>query len=236
MIVWVLKTVLYDYKTMHWLALTSHQVSEKLSIHVMIWHPHLRSEVYRLGVPTVQMGVESPAHDPTLLIGHHIFSMKRPGTGLQGGGGSVHVLVVQDAPRKAPLEADGDGTRGPHGDRERPEGEEEIVFLCCVPFVLLLFSNKVHRFLSCVTSHTHTNQVFFCVFREELQIFRSRVKVFAASFQIMLLSLTAGGVGLNLVGANHLMLLDLHWNPQLEAQAQDRVYRVGQKKPVYIWK
>ncbi|KAL1401312.1 hypothetical protein quinque_006165 [Culex quinquefasciatus] len=52
----------------------------------------------------------------------------------------------------------------------------------------------------------------------------------------MLLSLTAGGVGLNLVGANHLMLLDLHWNPQLEAQAQDRVYRVGQKKPVYIWK
>ncbi|XP_038108247.1 transcription termination factor 2 isoform X1 [Culex quinquefasciatus] len=54
--------------------------------------------------------------------------------------------------------------------------------------------------------------------------------------KIMLLSLTAGGVGLNLVGANHLMLLDLHWNPQLEAQAQDRVYRVGQKKPVYIWK
>uniref|UniRef100_A0A1Q3EX87 Transcription termination factor 2 n=1 Tax=Culex tarsalis TaxID=7177 RepID=A0A1Q3EX87_CULTA len=54
--------------------------------------------------------------------------------------------------------------------------------------------------------------------------------------KLMLLSLTAGGVGLNLVGANHLMLLDLHWNPQLEAQAQDRVYRVGQKKPVYIWK
>ncbi|XP_062535222.1 dynein regulatory complex protein 11-like [Armigeres subalbatus] len=53
---------------------------------------------------------------------------------------------------------------------------------------------------------------------------------------VMLLSLTAGGVGLNLVGANHLLLLDLHWNPQLEAQAQDRVYRVGQKKTVYIWK
>uniref|UniRef100_A0A182HHP9 Transcription termination factor 2 n=1 Tax=Anopheles arabiensis TaxID=7173 RepID=A0A182HHP9_ANOAR len=53
---------------------------------------------------------------------------------------------------------------------------------------------------------------------------------------VMLLSLTAGGVGLNLVGANHLLLLDPHWNPQLEAQAQDRVYRVGQTKPVYIWK
>uniref|UniRef100_A0A182JQY3 Transcription termination factor 2 n=1 Tax=Anopheles christyi TaxID=43041 RepID=A0A182JQY3_9DIPT len=53
---------------------------------------------------------------------------------------------------------------------------------------------------------------------------------------IMLLSLTAGGVGLNLVGANHLLLLDPHWNPQLEAQAQDRIYRVGQTKSVYIWK
>ena len=35
--------------------------------------------------------------------------------------------------------------------------------------------------------------------------------------QVMLLSLGAGGVGLNLVGANHLFLLDCHWNPQLEA-------------------
>ncbi len=41
--------------------------------------------------------------------------------------------------------------------------------------------------------------------------------------QVMLLSLAAGGVGLNLVGANHLFLLDMHWNPQLEQQACDRV-------------
>lgn len=54
--------------------------------------------------------------------------------------------------------------------------------------------------------------------------------------RILLLSLTAGGVGLNLIGANHLILLDLHWNPQLEAQAQDRIFRVGQKKDVIIYK
>ncbi|XP_043270770.1 transcription termination factor 2-like [Venturia canescens] len=53
---------------------------------------------------------------------------------------------------------------------------------------------------------------------------------------VLLLSLTAGGVGLNLVGANHLLLLDIHWNPQLENQAQDRIYRFGQKKDVYIYK
>lgn len=54
--------------------------------------------------------------------------------------------------------------------------------------------------------------------------------------KVMLLALTAGGVGLNLVGANHIYLLDLHWNPQLESQAQDRVFRVGQKKKVFVYK
>jgi hypothetical protein len=43
--------------------------------------------------------------------------------------------------------------------------------------------------------------------------------------QVMLLSLAAGGVGLNLVGANHLFMLDMHWNPQMESQACDRIYR-----------
>ncbi|XP_045533032.1 transcription termination factor 2 isoform X2 [Pieris brassicae] len=54
--------------------------------------------------------------------------------------------------------------------------------------------------------------------------------------RVMLLSLCAGGVGLNLCGANHLLLLDPHWNPQLEEQAQDRIYRVGQKKDVHIYR
>ncbi|XP_047993913.1 transcription termination factor 2-like [Leguminivora glycinivorella] len=54
--------------------------------------------------------------------------------------------------------------------------------------------------------------------------------------RIMLLSLCAGGVGLNLCGASHLLLLDPHWNPQLEEQAQDRVYRVGQTKPVHVYR
>ncbi|XP_025263627.1 transcription termination factor 2 isoform X2 [Camponotus floridanus] len=54
--------------------------------------------------------------------------------------------------------------------------------------------------------------------------------------RILLLSLTAGGVGLNLVGANHLLLFDIHWNPQLETQAQDRIYRFGQKKNVHVYK
>ncbi|XP_063539516.1 transcription termination factor 2-like [Cydia strobilella] len=54
--------------------------------------------------------------------------------------------------------------------------------------------------------------------------------------RVMLLSLCAGGVGLNLCGASHLLLLDPHWNPQLEEQAQDRIYRVGQTRPVHVYR
>ncbi|CAN7999134.1 unnamed protein product, partial [Ixodes hexagonus] len=52
--------------------------------------------------------------------------------------------------------------------------------------------------------------------------------------KVLLLSLDAGGVGLNLIGANHMFVLDVHWNPALEAQAFDRIHRVGQTKPVVI--
>lgn len=54
--------------------------------------------------------------------------------------------------------------------------------------------------------------------------------------RILLLSLTAGGTGLNLNVANHLLLVDLHWNPQLERQARDRIYRYGQSKPSFIYR
>jgi transcription termination factor 2 len=54
--------------------------------------------------------------------------------------------------------------------------------------------------------------------------------------EVLLLSLRAGGCGLNLIGGNHLFLLDPHWNPALEQQACDRIYRVGQKKNVVIHK
>lgn len=52
--------------------------------------------------------------------------------------------------------------------------------------------------------------------------------------QVVLLSLSAGGVGINLTGGNHVFFLEPHWNPQMELQAQDRVHRFGQTKDVFI--
>lgn len=52
--------------------------------------------------------------------------------------------------------------------------------------------------------------------------------------RVMLISLKAGGVGLNLTSANHVFMMDMWWNQACEEQAWDRVYRLGQTKPVRI--
>lgn len=52
----------------------------------------------------------------------------------------------------------------------------------------------------------------------------------------MVLSLKAGGVGLNLTAANHVIHFDRWWNPAVEAQATDRVFRIGQEKNVFVYK
>lgn len=50
----------------------------------------------------------------------------------------------------------------------------------------------------------------------------------------LLVSLQAGSVGLNLVVANHLFLIDPWWNPAVEDQAIERVHRIGQTKSVRV--
>ncbi len=53
---------------------------------------------------------------------------------------------------------------------------------------------------------------------------------------VFLISLKAGGTGLNLMGADVVIHLDPWWNPQAEAQASDRAHRIGQTRPVMIYK
>jgi SNF2 family DNA or RNA helicase len=53
---------------------------------------------------------------------------------------------------------------------------------------------------------------------------------------VMLVSLKAGGTGLNLTAADHVFLLDPWWNPAVEDQAADRAHRIGQDKPVMVYR
>ncbi len=54
--------------------------------------------------------------------------------------------------------------------------------------------------------------------------------------KLFLISLKAGGVGLNLTAAEYVFLLDPWWNPAVEAQAIDRTHRIGQTKPVFAYR
>lgn len=54
--------------------------------------------------------------------------------------------------------------------------------------------------------------------------------------QVLLLSLKAAGTGLNLTAADHVFIVDPWWNPSVEAQAADRAHRIGQTKPVMVYR
>lgn len=66
---------------------------------------------------------------------------------------------------------------------------------------------------------------------EEVQRFQENTDV-----KVFLISIKAGGVGLNLTSADYVFILDPWWNPAVEAQAIDRAHRIGQEKSVFIYK
>ena len=66
---------------------------------------------------------------------------------------------------------------------------------------------------------------------------RARIAAFqAGQGDVFLISLTAGGVGLNLTAADYVIHMDPWWNPAVEDQASDRAHRIGQTRPVTIYR
>jgi SNF2 family DNA or RNA helicase len=64
-----------------------------------------------------------------------------------------------------------------------------------------------------------------------------RVKTFqSGAGDVFLISLKAGGTGLNLTAADYVIHMDPWWNPAVEDQASDRVHRIGQQRPVTIYR
>jgi SNF2 family DNA or RNA helicase len=65
---------------------------------------------------------------------------------------------------------------------------------------------------------------------EAIELFKS------GEVNVFLISLKAGGVGLNLTEADTVIIYDPWWNPAAESQAADRAHRIGQDKPVFVYK
>ncbi|MGC1306957.1 MAG: DEAD/DEAH box helicase [Phormidesmis sp.] len=110
------------------------------------------------------------------------------------------------------------------------EGDRALIFTQFAEWGKLLSSHLEHRlgtqtqFLYGSTSQTKREEMV-----DRFQLDPNGPKVF-------ILSLKAGGVGLNLTRANHVFHFDRWWNPAVENQATDRAFRIGQTKNVQVHK
>jgi superfamily II DNA or RNA helicase len=137
---------------------------------------------------------------------------------------------------------------------------------CCHPSLLLpgstLPGQKVETFLELVADLRASGHraLVFSQFVDFLGIIRQRLDQAGVTYQyldgatplgqrseavsrfqrgegdLFLISLKAGGTGLNLTAANFVILLDPWWNPAVEMQAADRAHRIGQRNPVTIYR
>jgi non-specific serine/threonine protein kinase len=106
------------------------------------------------------------------------------------------------------------------------EGHKALVFSQFVSMLKILRLELENRELPYVYLDGRTRK------RQE------RVDTFQNSPNIpfFLISLKAGGVGLNLTAADYVIHIDPWWNPAVEMQATDRTHRIGQDKPVFVYK
>ena len=102
---------------------------------------------------------------------------------------------------------------------------------------VLVFSSFV-KHLHLFTAHFDAEGAKYSLLTGQTKDRQKQVEQFKneADRNVFFISLKAGGTGLNLVEASYVFLLDPWWNPAAEAQAMDRVYRIGQKNPVTVYK
>ncbi len=102
---------------------------------------------------------------------------------------------------------------------------------------VLIFSSFT-KHLALIRSHLEEVLIPFCYLDGSTKNREEQVKRFRReeNTRIFLISIKAGGVGLNLVEADYVFILDPWWNPAVEKQAVDRSHRIGQTKNVFIYK
>ena len=101
----------------------------------------------------------------------------------------------------------------------------------------LVFSQFV-QMLSLVRSEMDARQMRYNYLDGQTVARQEQVDIFQSSPDIpfFLISLKAGGLGLNLTAADYVLHIDPWWNPAVEMQASDRTHRIGQDKPVFVYK
>ena len=102
---------------------------------------------------------------------------------------------------------------------------------------ILVFSQFV-KHLELIKQYLKSHKVDFAYLDGSSMDRKEQVERFNrdTNLKIFLISIKAGGLGLNLTEADYVFILDPWWNPAVEAQAVDRAHRIGQKKKVFTYK
>ncbi|UII27886.1 DEAD/DEAH box helicase [Fulvivirga maritima] len=102
---------------------------------------------------------------------------------------------------------------------------------------ILIFSQFV-KHLSILAEHLKEKKIDFAYLDGSTKDRQGQVERFqnTPELKVFLISLKAGGLGLNLTKADYVFILDPWWNPAIEAQAVDRAHRIGQENKVFTYK
>lgn len=102
---------------------------------------------------------------------------------------------------------------------------------------ILIFSQYI-KHLDLLRAHLDKNNTAYAYLDGSTKDRQAEVENFQNNGQIkiFLISLKAGGLGLNLTAADYVFILDPWWNPAIEAQAVDRAHRIGQDRTVFTYK
>jgi hypothetical protein len=116
-------------------------------------------------------------------------------------------------------------------DNIKERGEKALIF--CEPLELQpLLAAEIRRRYGLTTTVPCISGLVAGELRQKLvDDFQAR----PPGFDVMILSPKAGGIGLTITAANHVIHLTRWWNPAVEDQATDRAYRIGQTKDVTVW-
>jgi superfamily II DNA or RNA helicase len=101
---------------------------------------------------------------------------------------------------------------------------------------ILVFS-QFTRMLGLIETELKAKEIGYCKLTGQTRKRDEVIEQFkSGQFNVFLISLKAGGVGLNLTEADTVIIYDPWWNPAVESQAADRAHRIGQDKAVFVYK
>ena len=101
---------------------------------------------------------------------------------------------------------------------------------------ILIFS-QFTRMIALIEDELNARKIAYSKLTGQTRKRDDAIELFkSGEVDVFLISLKAGGVGLNLTEADTVIIYDPWWNPAAESQAADRAHRIGQDKPVFVYK